>query len=139
NKKRADIVIFSGGMTDEEKKNQHNIRIIIECKKEAVKPTDKDNGIEQLKAYMAACVNCEWGMWTNGLHKTVYRKVTDEQNQTVFEEYNDIPSADGTTDEQEHPIHNIIYVNEGLQKQPAFFEFLKIIFCKIFCPVSVRK
>ncbi len=27
--------------------------------------------------------------------------------------------------------HNIIYVNEGLQKQPAFFEFLKIIFCKI--------
>jgi type I restriction enzyme M protein len=149
-KKRADIVIFPKGMTDEEKKNQHNIRIIIECKKEAVKPTDKDNGTEQLKAYMAACVNCEWGMWTNGLHKTVYRKVTDEHNQTVFEEYNDIPSADGTTDEQERPIrntlikayednllftfktcHNIIYVNEGLQKQPAFFEFLKIIFCKI--------
>ncbi|MDR1198789.1 MAG: N-6 DNA methylase [Prevotellaceae bacterium] len=149
-RKRADIVIFPEGMTDEEKKNQHNICIIIECKKEAVKPTDKDNGIEQLKAYMSACVNCEWGMWTNGLHKTVYRKVVDEHRKTVFEECNDIPSADGTTDEQERPIrntlikayednllftfktcHNIIYVNEGLQKQPAFFEFLKIIFCKI--------
>jgi type I restriction enzyme M protein len=149
-KKRADIVIFPENATDEEKKNQHNIRIIIECKKEAVKPTDKDNGTEQLKAYMAACVNCEWGMWTNGLHKTVYRKVIDDHNQTVFEEYNDIPSADGTTDEQERPIrntlikayednllftfktcHNLIFANEGLQKQPAFFEFLKIIFCKI--------
>jgi type I restriction enzyme M protein len=149
-KKRADIVIFPEDMTDEEKKNQHNIHIIIECKKEAVEPTDKDNGIEQLKAYMAACANCEWGMWTNGLHKTVYRKVSNEQNQIVFEEYNDIPSANGMTDEQERPnrntlikayddnllftfktCHNIIYVNEGLQKQPAFFEFLKIIFCKI--------
>ena len=149
-KKRADIVIFQEGATDEEKKDQHNIQIIIECKKESVKPTDKNNGIEQLKTYMAACNNCEWGMWTNGLHKTVYRKVKNEKNQTIFEEYNDIPSADGTTDEHERPnrntlikayednllftfktCHNIIYVNEGLQKQPAFFEFLKIIFCKI--------
>ncbi len=149
-KKRADIVIFQEGATDEEKKDQHNIQIIIECKKESVKPTDKDNGIEQLKTYMAACNNCEWGMWTNGLHKTVYRKVKNDKNQTIFEEYNDIPSADGTTDEHERPnrntlikayednllftfktCHNIIYVNEGLQKQPAFFEFLKMIFCKI--------
>ncbi len=67
-----------------------------------------------------------------------------------YEEFNDIPSVDGTTDEHERPkrntlikgirrqfiftfktCHNIIYVNEGLQKQHAFFEFLKIIFCKI--------
>lgn len=149
-RKRADIVIFKEGATEEEQKDQHNIQIIIECKKEAVKPTDKNNGIEQLKTYMAACNNCEWGMWTNGLHKTVFRKVTNDINQTIFEEYNDIPSADGTTDEHERPnrntlikayednllftfktCHNIIYVNEGLQKQPAFFEFLKIIFCKI--------
>jgi type I restriction enzyme M protein len=149
-KKRADIVIFKESATEEEKKDQHNINIIVECKKEAVKPTDKNNGIEQLKTYMAACNNCEWGMWTNGLHKTVYRKVKSDKNQTIFEEYNDIPSADGTTDDQERPnrntlikayednllftfrtCHNIIYVNEGLQKQPAFFEFLKIIFCKI--------
>lgn len=27
--------------------------------------------------------------------------------------------------------HNHIYVNDGLQKQPAFFELLKVIFCKI--------
>ena len=149
-KKRADIVVFPKDSSKEEMKDQHNVWMVIECKKEAVKPTDKNNGIEQLKSYMSACSNCEWGMWTNGMHKEVWRKVKNEQGKTVYEEFNDIPSADGTTDENERPIrnaliksyednllftfktcHNIIYVNEGLQKQPAFFEFLKIIFCKI--------
>ena len=149
-KKRADIVVFSKDSSKENMKDQHNVWMVIECKKEAVKPTDKNNGIEQMKSYMSACANCEWGMWTNGMHKEVWRKVKTEQGKYEYEEYNDIPSADGTTDEQERPIrntlikayednllftfktcHNIIYVNEGLQKQPAFFEFLKIIFCKI--------
>ncbi|MBR1766492.1 MAG: type I restriction enzyme HsdR N-terminal domain-containing protein, partial [Bacteroidales bacterium] len=150
-RKRADIVVFSDDVsTEADKKDQHRIKIIIECKKEAIKPSDKDNGIEQLKTYMSACNNCEWGMWTNGLHKTVYRKTVDEKGHFVYSEYNDIPSADGTTDENERPnrntlkkayddnllfvfrtCHNIIYINEGLQKQPAFFEFLKVIFCKI--------
>ena len=84
-RKRADIVIFPEGTTAEEKKDQQNISIIIECKKEAVKPTDKDNGLEQLKSYMSACNNCEWGMWTNGLHKTVYRKTVDETGHFVFD------------------------------------------------------
>ena len=148
--KRADIVIFPDVLTEADKKDQHRIRIIIECKKEEVKPSDKDNGIEQLKSYMSVCNNCEWGMWTNGLHKTVFRKTVDENGHFDYAEYNDIPSADGTTDENDRPnrntlkkayddnllfvfrtCHNIIYINEGLQKQPAFFEFLKVIFCKI--------
>lgn len=149
-KKRADIVIFPKGSTDEEMKDQHNIQIIIECKKESVKPTDKKEGLDQLKSYMAACVNCMWGMWTNGKHKTVYKKTISSDNKIVFDECNDIPSVDGFTSENERPrrtvltkatddnllftfktCHDIIYVNEGLQKQAAFFEFLKIIFCKI--------
>lgn len=148
-KKRADIVIFPDGIPDEDK-HQHNIFLIIECKKEAVKPTDKDNGTEQLKSYMSASTACEWGMWTNGLHKTVFRKIVDEKGKPQYEEYNDIPSADGSTDEIDKPnrntlkkafadnllftfktCHSIIYAYEGLQKQPAFFEFLKVIFCKI--------
>lgn len=149
-KKRADIVIFPKDSTAEEMKDQDNIWLVIECKKEAVKPTDKNNGVEQMKSYMAACGNCEWGMWTNGMHKEVWRRVRNEQGKYIYEEFNDIPSADGTTDEHERPnrntlikayednllftfktCHNIIYVNEGFQKQEAFFEFLKIIFCKI--------
>lgn len=98
---------------------------------------------------MAACSNCIWGMWTNGKHKTVYKKVQSSRGIT-FNECNDIPSADGSTIENERPkrtsltkaaddnllftfrtCHDIISVNEGHSKQAAFFEFLKIIFCKI--------
>ncbi len=148
-KKRADIVVFPNNCTDEDKKDQHKIFIIIECKKEAVKPTDSKEGIEQLKTYMSACLNCKWGMWTNGKHKTVYKKVQTPQG-IEFDECNDIPSADGSNNDDERPIrtsltkatddnllftfrtcHDIISVNEGHSKQAAFFEFLKIIFCKI--------
>lgn len=149
-KKRADIVIFPKGTSEEQKKDQDNIWLIIECKKESIKPSDKKDGVAQMRSYMAACGNCEWGMWTNGMHKEVWRKVITENGKFDYEEYNDIPSVEGFTDEHERPnrntlikayddnllftfrtCHNIIYVNEGLQKQPAFFEFLKIIFCKI--------
>lgn len=149
-KKRADIVIFPKGSTDEDLKNQHNIQIIVECKKESVKPTDNKEGVEQLKTYMAACSNCKWGMWTNGKHKTVYKKTINAKGEIVFDECNDIPSADGTTNENERPkratltkatddnllftfrtCHDVIYVNDGYQKADAFFELLKIIFCKI--------
>lgn len=148
-KKRADIVIFPADLSEENMKDQHKISIIIECKKESVKPTDSKEGIEQLKAYMAACSNCIWGMWTNGKHKTVFKKVQTSQG-IEYNECNDIPSADGSTSENERPkrtsltkatddnllftfrtCHDIISVNEGHSKQTAFFEFLKIIFCKI--------
>lgn len=158
--KRADIVIFDKNCTDEDKKDQHKIHLIIECKKEAVKPSDSKEGIEQLKSYMAACANCQWGMWTNGKHKTVFEKITTDSD-IIFEERIDIPSADGSTDETNRPkrtslikatddnllftfrtCHDIISVNEGHSKQAAFFEFLKLIFCKIqdeknlFAPVE---
>ena len=148
-KKRADIVVFPTECTLEQQKDQQNVYIIIECKKESVKPTDSKEGIQQLKTYMAACSNCIWGMWTNGKQKTVYKKVQTPKG-VVFDECNDIPSADGSTNENERPTrtsltkatddnllftfrtcHDIISVNEGHSKQAAFFEFLKIIFCKI--------
>lgn len=157
-KKRADIVIFPENATQEERKDQQNIVLVIECKKESVKPTDKGEGVAQLKTYMASCANCLWGMWTNGKHKTVYKKVIAPDGVIHYEECNDIPSADGSNSENERPqrnklsqatddnllftfrtCHDIIYVNEGLQKQPAFFEFLKIIFCKINDERNVTK
>jgi len=146
-KKRADIVVFDKDCTE---LTQENVRIIIECKKESIEPSNAKDGIGQLKSYMSASSNCEWGMWTNGKQKEVYRKVINEQGQISFEDYNDIPSADGNLDDIDRPkrtslknasddnllfvfkiCHNHIYVNDGLQKQPAFFELLKVIFCKI--------
>jgi hypothetical protein len=52
-KPRVDIAIFPPNTVHK----QENIKIIIECKKAEVKPTDRDNGIEQLKSYIAACLN----------------------------------------------------------------------------------
>lgn len=146
-KPRADIAIFDKDCTEQ---IQENIKIIIECKKEAVDARNAKDGVEQLKSYMSACPNCEWGMWTNGKQKEVYRKYVNDKGQIDFMDYNDIPSADGNLDDINRPkrtslknayddnllftfktCHNHIYVNDGLQKQPAFFELLKVIFCKI--------
>ncbi|MHC1715058.1 MAG: N-6 DNA methylase [Acidaminococcaceae bacterium] len=146
-KPRADIVIFNKDCTS---KIQEQIKIIIECKKETVEARNSKEGVEQLKSYMSACSNCEWGMWTNGKQKEVFRKIITEKGQIDFIEYNDIPSTDGNVEDIDRPkrntlknayddnllftfktCHNHIYVNDGLQKQPAFFELLKVIFCKI--------
>lgn len=65
-KPRADIVIFE---SKDAAQTQENIKIIIECKKETVDARNAKDGVEQLKSYMSACPNCEWGMWTNGRQK----------------------------------------------------------------------
>ncbi|MBD1943357.1 N-6 DNA methylase [Coleofasciculus sp. FACHB-712] len=142
---RADLVIFREG----QEHTQDNAWIIIECKRDSTQPSDRREGIDQLKSYMSACPNAEWGMWTNGQYKSVFRRVV-AQGQVVWEEPNDIPSRTGNAEEVNRPqrenlknatddnllfsfkiCHNHIYVTDGLQKQPAFFELLKVIFCKI--------
>jgi type I restriction enzyme M protein len=144
-KKRVDIVIYP----DPENRRQDTAKILIECKKETIQPSDKKEGVDQLKSYMAACPNVEWGLWTNGRYKAVYRKVVVDGT-ISFDEPNDIPSKYGTIEEIDRPkretlryatgdnllfafkiCHDHIYVTDGMQKQPAFFELLKVIFCKI--------
>lgn len=142
---RADLAIFDEGLPH----SQDNIRIIIECKRDSVEPTSHKDGVEQLKSYMSACANAEWGMWTNGRFKAVFRKTVAE-GRVEWTEPNDIPFRHGDPEETDRPrrehlikatddnmlfsfkiCHNHIYVTDGLQKQPAFFELLKVIFCKI--------
>ena len=142
---RADIVVFP---KDSPEMTQDQVWLIVECKKESVEPRNRKDGVDQLKSYMSACPNCEWGLWTNGKYKEVLRKVKVE-GRYEFQEYNDIPAADGSLEDIDRPkrntlkkayednllmvfrtCHNHIYVTDGLQKQPAFFELLKLIFCK---------
>ncbi|MCY4130151.1 MAG: N-6 DNA methylase [Gammaproteobacteria bacterium] len=142
---RADIVIFSSDSTS---MSQDDIHLIIECKSETIDPKDKKDGVEQLKSYMSVCPNCKWGMWTNGRYKEVLYKNT-VGNKVVYQDYNDIPPGDGSLEDIDRPkrnnlkkafednlvlvfrtCHNYIYGTDGLQKQPAFFELLKLIFCK---------
>lgn len=72
-KPRADIVIFDKDCTEQ---TQENVKLIIECKKETVEARNAKDGVEQLKSYMSACPNCEWGMWTNGKQKEVYENMS---------------------------------------------------------------
>ena len=147
-KPRADIVIWDSNVKEH---TQETIHIIIECKKDSVLPESSKDGIEQLRSYMHICPNCEWGMWTNRVYRVVVRKIKTPSGESELTEYNDIPSANGSVEDIDRPklstlrnassdnllfvfrtCHNYIYANDGLQKQPAFFEFLKLIFCKIY-------
>ena len=142
---RADIVVFS---KDSPELTQDHVWLIVECKSEKIEPKNRKDGVEQLKSYMSACPNCEWGMWTNGKYREVLRKVKIE-GRYEFQEYNDIPPADGSLEDVDRPkrsklkkayednllmvfktCHDHIYVTDGMQKQPAFFELLQLIFCK---------
>ena len=151
---RADIVIFP---KDSPEFTQDYVRLIVECKSEQVEPKNRKDGVDQLKSYMSVCPNCEWGLWTNGKYKEVLRKVK-VAGHYEFQEYNDIPSADGSLEDVDRPkhdtlkkayednllmvfktCHNHIYATDGLQKQPAFFELLKLIFCKTLDEQSVER
>jgi type I restriction enzyme M protein len=64
-KPRTDLVIFYAG----EKHEVENAYIIVKCKAQSVKPTDRENGVDQLQSYMRACPQVINGMWTNGLER----------------------------------------------------------------------
>lgn len=138
-----DIAIF----LEDKPHKRENIRIIVETKKEAIKPTDKNQGIGQLNSYMEATLNCEFGMWTNGVEKFCYHK-TRTNGQYQIAEIMDIPPKGRSLEEYEkldfeqlrpatelesvfRRCHDYIYGNQGLPKDVSFHELLKVIFCKV--------
>lgn len=144
-KPRADLIIFA----DSARHVQEESWVIVECKSQAIKAADRKEGVGQLQSYMAACPNATYGMWTNGLERYCYRKVS-KAGQIIFDEIPDIPAKGRSEDEVERPhfdqlkaassdallfafrrCHNYIAGNQGLQKPEAFWELLKLIFCKI--------
>jgi type I restriction enzyme M protein len=140
-KKRADIVIFEEGSEH----RQENIYIIVEVKTENVKPSDKKEGIEQLKSYVAACINTQFALWV-GSERLAF-KVTEKNGKKKLEEIPDIPKRGETTIPKPtrgslvpavnlkqvfKRIHNYIYANQGFQKDKAFEELLKLIFIKVY-------
>ncbi len=138
-RKSADIVIFKEGAA----KKQENIFIIVEAKRADVLPKAADEGVEQLKSYMAASSSCRYGLWV-GAERQGFERAADGN---IEEGLADIPTKGEL--EPKVPIfadlvpaldlkaifrrcHNYIYVNEGLQKAEAFHEMLKLIFCKVY-------
>lgn len=143
--KRADLVVFPA----DTEHTQENAWLIVECKKQDIKPADRKDGVEQLQSYLAASPNAAFGMWTNGLERVCYRVVTSKGSRRSVE-IPDLPMFGSDDREAERPrfdqlkpatsdallfafrrCHNYIAGNQGLQKPQAFWELLKLIFCKI--------
>ena len=91
-----------------------------------------------------------YGIWTNGEDRVCLAKRAGAGGEPSIEEIPDIPAAGQTEEDVQRPrrrdlqpatgdnllfafrrCHNYIAANEGKQKPEAFWELLKLIFCKI--------
>jgi type I restriction enzyme M protein len=144
-RKRVDVVVFAPGAEHK----QENAYILVETKRAGVSPSNRTEGIDQLRSYMAACLNVRYGLWTNGdEHFCLAKRV--EGDRLTFEEIIEIPSHGQSEADAQRPkrkdlkaatpdnllfafrrCHNYIAGTEGKQKPEAFWELLKLIFCKI--------
>ncbi|MEM3507347.1 MAG: N-6 DNA methylase [Candidatus Bathyarchaeia archaeon] len=138
---RVDIAIFQEGRLHK----QENIYIIAETKAENIKPSNKEGGVDQLKSYLSACLNAKYGLWVGSERITL--EVIEKEGRKEFVDIPDLPRRG----EVEPPkptkgwlvpavqlkstfkrIHNYIYANQGLPKDKAFEELLKLIFIKVY-------
>jgi type I restriction enzyme M protein len=145
-RKRVDVVVFQRGLTH----SQENALILVETKRAGTSPASRTDGVDQLRSYMAACLNATYGIWTNGDEQFCLAKRADRSGGFVFEEIIDVPAFGQTEAEAQRPqrkdlkpatadnllfafrrCHNYIAGTEGKQKPEAFWELLKLIFCKI--------
>jgi type I restriction enzyme M protein len=143
-RRRIDIVIFPPSQPHV----QEHVFIIVEAKREDTRPTDRNEGIAQLKFYLAACINARWGLWVGSEMVAIEKEVDLERaKKHPFIEATDIPLK-GATEPKRLAFselvpataglrsvfkrcHNYLHVNGNLSKEKAFFELLKLIFCKI--------
>ena len=148
-KVRADIAIFPPN-TSRAERSQENVALLVECKKPGTSTSDRTDGVKQLQSYMAACPNVKVGLWTNGPAggQEAFRLVMTGDKR-VTEAVPDIPrygqeeEIDRPTFDQLRPAasasllfafrrsHDYIAGNQGIHKEGAFWELLKLIFCKI--------
>lgn len=147
---RADIAIFRAA-TPPGNRSQENVIMLVECKKPGTSVSDRTDGVKQLQSYMAACPNVEVGLWTNGPTggQEAFRIDVGEGGKRISVSIPDIPrygqaeEVDRPTHEQLRPAasasllfafrrsHDYIAGNQGVHKEGAFWELLKLIFCKI--------
>jgi type I restriction enzyme M protein len=154
--KKIDIAIFEPGSEH----TPENVRRLVVCQKElklgdkgAYKMRDHEQAakdLDVLKAAMAACENCKYGLWTNGLEFFFFR-VERTRFDVKFKPMGDWPLSDesiATRDVASHAglrradpemlrtafrrCHNFIHGNEGMPKDAAFWQFLYLIFAKMY-------
>ncbi len=144
-KKRVDIAIFPPGAEHK----QELIFIIVEAKREDIRPTDREQGVAQLKSYLAACLRARWGLWVGSEMIALEKEQDpDKASREPFPLSTDIPLKGATEPKRlefadlvpasaglRHVFarcHDYLHVNGNLGKEKAFFELLKLIFCKLY-------
>ncbi|SHN22670.1 methylation-associated defense system DNA methyltransferase MAD2 [Actinacidiphila paucisporea] len=155
--KKADIAIFESGLPH----TTANLRRVVVCKpepkrgKNVVKlrePKQARNDLAELEELMGnedrpQCVD---GMWTDGVDFFFLKKVVRDFG-AIFEDRSDWEIAEGTLGSrtvashqrlrQADPdmlkiafrrCHNYIHGNEGMPKDAAFWQFLYLLFAKMY-------
>jgi type I restriction enzyme M protein len=154
--KAVDIAIFDHGKPH---KLEHLRRVIL-CrpepksgKKTVQKIRDHEQAakdLRELEEIMAAVEHSKYGLWTNGL-EFFYVEKQESRFDTKFIPVGDMPMADETLGSREvashatmrradpamlrtsfRRCHNFIHGNEGMPKDAAFWQFLYLIFAKMY-------
>jgi type I restriction enzyme M protein len=156
-RKRVDIALFHHG---EEHSRDTLSRAVVCCpeptvgsKTVRIRDFDKaEKDLEEIKNIMMEVPNCEYGLWTNGLDFFFIEKDDKTSRfETRFNPIGDWPLADESLGTKEvvsdahiriadpemlkttfRRCHNYIHGNEGMPKDAAFWQFLYLIFCKMY-------
>ncbi|WP_200260238.1 N-6 DNA methylase [Streptomyces sp. HSG2] len=155
--KKADIAVFESGMPH----TTANLRRVVICKPEPKQtknvlklrmPDQARKDLEELQELMGneGRPLCAHGMWTDGADFFFLKKVVDDFG-VSFEDRSDWEIADGTDGSRTvashqrlrvaeperlkiafRRCHNYIHGNEGMPKDAAFWQFLYLLFAKMY-------
>lgn len=154
--RKIDVAIFRPGTPHQDENLYRVVALEKEPKvgtKGAYRMRDPDEARKEfglLEGVMAEVESCQYGLWTNGLEFFFFKKEVTRFD-TKFKPIGDWPMGDdtiGTRDvaslakmRRADPVmlriafrrcHNYIHGNEGMPKDAAFWQFLYLIFCKMY-------
>ncbi len=154
--RKLDIAIFAPGQ-DHSDENLFRAVVVEKEPKVGTKgayrmrdPEEAQKEFGFLESVMVEVDHCKFGLWTNGLEFFFFHKEVTRFD-TKFKPMGDWPLADesiGTREVQSiakmrradpemlrvafRRCHNYIHGNEGMPKDAAFWQFLYLIFCKMY-------
>jgi type I restriction enzyme M protein len=153
--RKVDIAIFKPGTTHTAENLYRAVMVEKEPKvgtKGAYRMRDPEEArkeFEVLETVMAEVKSCDYGLWTNGLEFFFFKKEVTRFD-TKFKPIGDWPLGDDTFSVEGRSMgrlrsadpamlrvafrrcHNYIHGNEGMPKDAAFWQFLYLIFCKMY-------
>lgn len=153
--RKVDIAIFKPGTTHTAENLYRAVMVEKEPKvgtKGAYRMRDPEEArkeFEVLETVMAEVKSCDYGLWTNGLEFFFFKKEVARFD-VKFKPIGDWPLGDDTFSVEGRSMgrlrsadpamlrvafrrcHNYIHGNEGMPKDAAFWQFLYLIFCKMY-------